>query len=144
MSGVQLVGGLTVLATAATLASGARAVRAGRRLHLLMAFGAGVLLGAAIFDLLPKALAAGARGGGGRAALAVTGRSRWCLHSDRRARAALAMHDQRTVARQLAQAGREAPASSNWAVSAMRRRAPVGLAVHLIAHPERPKSRVGP
>ncbi len=58
-----IVGGLTALTAAATLLGGTLAIRAGRRLPLLMAFGGGVLLGAVYFDLLPEALAAGAAGG---------------------------------------------------------------------------------
>ena len=40
-----------------TLAGGFTAIYARRRIHLLMGFGAGVLLGATFFDLLPESLA---------------------------------------------------------------------------------------
>ena len=39
-----------------TLAGGYLAIAARRRLHLLMGVGAGVLLGAVFFDLLPESL----------------------------------------------------------------------------------------
>jgi ZIP family zinc transporter len=39
-----------------TLAGGFAAIYARRRIHLLMGFGAGVLLGATFFDLLPESL----------------------------------------------------------------------------------------
>ena len=39
-----------------TLAGGYAAIRLRRRIHLVMGFGAGVLLGAAFFDLLPESL----------------------------------------------------------------------------------------
>ncbi len=69
-----LVGGLTTLAAVGTLAGGTLAIRARRRLHLVMAFGAGVLIGAVYFDLLPEALTAGAMAGwSNRAVLALTG-----------------------------------------------------------------------
>lgn len=47
---------LTSLAMLSTLAGGFAAIYARRRIHLLMGFGAGVLLGATFFDLLPEAL----------------------------------------------------------------------------------------
>lgn len=69
-----MVAGLTALAALGTLTGGTLAIRARRRLHLLMAFGAGVLMGAVFFDLLPEALSAGAASGwANRAVLAVTG-----------------------------------------------------------------------
>ncbi len=46
----------TSLAMLSTLAGGFAAVYARRRIHLLMGFGAGVLLGATFFDLLPESL----------------------------------------------------------------------------------------
>ncbi len=74
MSQIWVVGGLTALAAVGTVVGGMVAIRAGRRLHLLMAFGAGVLVGAVYFDLLPEALAAGALAGwSSRVVLAVTG-----------------------------------------------------------------------
>jgi ZIP family zinc transporter len=53
----MLVLGFTSLAMLSTLAGGYVAIRAHRRVHLLLGFGAGVLLGAVFFDLLPEALA---------------------------------------------------------------------------------------
>ena len=47
----------TSLAMLSTLGGGFAAIYARRRIHLLMGFGAGVLLGATFFDLLPEALA---------------------------------------------------------------------------------------
>ncbi len=47
----------TTLAMLSTLAGGFAAIRFRRRIHLLMGFGAGVLLGATFFDLLPESLA---------------------------------------------------------------------------------------
>ena len=47
---------LTSLAMLSTLAGGFAAIYARRRIHLLMGFGAGVLLGATFFDLLPDSL----------------------------------------------------------------------------------------
>src|SRR6266404_6051354 len=53
----------TSLAMCSTLAGGYIAIVAHRRIHLLMGVGAGVLLGAVFFDLLPESLAiAGAEG----------------------------------------------------------------------------------
>src|SRR5437868_8010141 len=46
----------TSLAMCSTLAGGYAAVKARRRIHLLMGLGAGVLLGAVFFDLLPESL----------------------------------------------------------------------------------------
>ena len=46
----------TFLAMCSTLAGGYLAIKAHRRLHLLMGLGAGVLLGAVFFDLLPESL----------------------------------------------------------------------------------------
>ena len=47
----------TSLAMLSTLAGGFAAIRFRRRIHLLMGFGAGVLLGATFFDLLPESVA---------------------------------------------------------------------------------------
>jgi len=47
---------LTSLAMLSTLGGGMIAILAHRRLHLLLGLGAGVLLGAVFFDLLPEAL----------------------------------------------------------------------------------------
>src|SRR2546423_2897181 len=47
---------LTSLAMCSTLLGGYVAIKAHRRIHLLMGLGAGVLLGAVFFDLLPEAL----------------------------------------------------------------------------------------
>lgn len=47
---------LTSLAMVSTLVGGYVAVKAHRRLHLLMGLGAGVLLGAVFFDLLPESI----------------------------------------------------------------------------------------
>jgi ZIP family zinc transporter len=46
----------TSLAMCSTLAGGYVAIKAQRRIHLLMGLGAGVLLGAVFFDLLPESL----------------------------------------------------------------------------------------
>ena len=48
---------LTSLAMCSTLLGGFLAIAARRRIHLLMGLGAGVLLGAVFFDLLPESLA---------------------------------------------------------------------------------------
>src|SRR5258708_1212308 len=45
------------LAMCSTMAGGFLAIAARRRIHLLMGLGAGVLLGAVFFDLLPESLA---------------------------------------------------------------------------------------
>jgi zinc transporter, ZIP family len=64
---------LTVLAAISTLSGGWLALRARRYIHLLLGFGAGVLLGATFFDLLPEAMeAAGERGWTSRGVLALT------------------------------------------------------------------------
>ena len=56
-----------------TLSGGWLALRARKHLHLLLGFGAGVLLGATFFDLLPEAIeAAGPRGWTSREILALT------------------------------------------------------------------------
>lgn len=47
----------TSLAMLSTLAGGLAAIRLRHRIHLLLGFGAGVLLGATFFDLLPESLA---------------------------------------------------------------------------------------
>ncbi len=74
MTSALIVTGFTALAALSTLAGGTVAIRAGRRLPLVMAFGAGVLVGAVYFDLLPEAIAAAATAGWtARAVLAVTG-----------------------------------------------------------------------
>ncbi|MFZ3211679.1 MAG: zinc permease [Terriglobales bacterium] len=64
---------LTALAALSTLIGGWLALRARKHIHLLLGFGAGVLLGATFFDLLPEAIeAAGARGWTSRGVLALT------------------------------------------------------------------------
>ena len=64
---------LTVLAGISTLSGGWLALRARKHIHLLLGFGAGVLLGATFFDLLPEAIeAAGQRGWTSRGVLALT------------------------------------------------------------------------
>jgi ZIP family zinc transporter len=61
-----------LLAMGSTLAGGYFAIRAGRRVHLLMGFGAGVLLGAVFFDLLPESLSlAGEQGWSSRTILGI-------------------------------------------------------------------------
>jgi ZIP family zinc transporter len=47
---------LTSLSMISTLTGGYIAIRAQRRVHLLLGFGAGVLLGAVFFDLLPESI----------------------------------------------------------------------------------------
>ena len=54
---------LTSLSAVSTLAGGLAAVWFRRRVHLLLGFGAGTLLGATFFDLLPEAIAAANRRG---------------------------------------------------------------------------------
>ena len=64
---------LTSLASLSTLVGGWLALRARKHVHLLLGFGAGVLLGATFFDLLPEAIqAASARGWTNRGVLALT------------------------------------------------------------------------
>jgi zinc transporter, ZIP family len=64
---------LTALAALSTLIGGWLALRARKHIHLLLGFGAGVLLGATFFDLLPEAIeAAGSRGWTSRGVLALT------------------------------------------------------------------------
>ena len=64
---------LTALASLSTLLGGWLALRARKHIHLLLGFGAGVLLGATFFDLLPEAIdAAAARGWTSRGVLALT------------------------------------------------------------------------
>jgi zinc and cadmium transporter len=58
---------LTSMAAASTSVGGYCAILLQRRVYLLMAFGAGVLVGAAFLDLLPSALSAAATSGGSRA-----------------------------------------------------------------------------
>jgi len=63
---------LTLTTAVSTLMGGWIAVRERRRVHVLLGFGAGVLLGASFFDLLPEALMAAARQGwSNRATLAL-------------------------------------------------------------------------
>lgn len=57
---------LTSMAAASTSVGGYCAVLLQRKVHLLMAFGAGVLVGAAFLDLLPSALSAAAASGSAR------------------------------------------------------------------------------
>jgi len=62
----------TSLAMLSTLLGGVIAIRARRRIHLLMGLGAGVLLGAVFFDLLPESLVvASANGWSNRTVLAI-------------------------------------------------------------------------
>jgi len=64
---------LTVFAALSTLIGGWLALHARRHIHLLLGFGAGVLLGATFFDLLPEAIeTAGQRGWTSREVLALT------------------------------------------------------------------------
>jgi ZIP family zinc transporter len=64
---------LTSLASLSTILGGWVGLRARRHIHLLLGFGAGVLLGATFFDLLPEAIeAAGPRGWTSRGVLALT------------------------------------------------------------------------
>jgi ZIP family zinc transporter len=63
---------LTALASLSTLIGGWLALHARKHIHLLLGFGAGVLLGATFFDLLPEAIeAAGPRGWTSRGILAL-------------------------------------------------------------------------
>lgn len=54
---------LTSLSMVSTLTGGYIAVRQHRRVHLLLGFGAGVLLGAVFFDLLPESISIAQKGG---------------------------------------------------------------------------------
>lgn len=64
---------LTALASCSTLAGGWLGLHARKYLHLLLGFGAGVLLGATFFDLLPEAIEAAAQNGwSSRGILALT------------------------------------------------------------------------
>jgi len=54
---------LTGFAALSTLLGGWLAVRARKHIHLLLGFGAGVLLGATFFDLLPEAIETAGQGG---------------------------------------------------------------------------------
>ena len=54
---------LTAFAALSTLFGGWLALRARKHIHLLLGFGAGVLLGATFFDLLPEAIDAAGQGG---------------------------------------------------------------------------------
>jgi zinc transporter ZupT len=64
---------LTAFAALSTLFGGWLGIRAHKHIHLLLGFGAGVLLGATFFDLLPEAIeAAGQRGWSSREILALT------------------------------------------------------------------------
>ena len=51
--------GLGLAAAAATLAGGALALRFSDRIHLILGFSAGAVIGVALFDLLPEAFALG-------------------------------------------------------------------------------------
>src|SRR5260370_20109676 len=53
----------TLLAMCSTLVGGYIAIAARRQIHLLMGLGAGVLLGAVFFDLLPESLSVAAAQG---------------------------------------------------------------------------------
>jgi zinc transporter ZupT len=55
---------LTAFAALSTLFGGWLALRARKHIHLLLGFGAGVLLGATFFDLLPEAIDAAGQGDG--------------------------------------------------------------------------------
>ncbi len=61
--GAGKLGGLLILlglaAGAATLLGGALALRLERRVHLILGFSAGAVVGVALFDLLPEALSLG-------------------------------------------------------------------------------------
>ncbi len=62
----------TLLAMCSTLVGGYIAIVARHRIHLLMGLGAGVLLGAVFFDLLPESLLiAAAQGWGFRFVLGI-------------------------------------------------------------------------
>jgi ZIP family zinc transporter len=64
---------LTALSAVSTLSGGWLAIRARKHIHLLLGFGAGVLLGATFLDLLPEAIdAAAQRGWTSRGVLALT------------------------------------------------------------------------
>jgi ZIP family zinc transporter len=52
---------LGIAAAAATLAGGALALRFGNRIHLIIGFSAGAVMGVALLDLLPEALELGGR-----------------------------------------------------------------------------------
>ncbi|HWC17885.1 MAG TPA: hypothetical protein VG498_12775, partial [Terriglobales bacterium] len=54
---------LTSVSAVSTLIGGWAAIKARRYAHLLLGFGAGALVGATFFDLLPEALAAANHGG---------------------------------------------------------------------------------
>lgn len=60
---------LTFMTAVSTLAGGWIAVRERRRVHVLLGFGAGVLLGASFFDLLPEAVIAADKQAGALARL---------------------------------------------------------------------------
>ncbi len=63
---------LTCLSAVSTLLGGWTAIKARRWTHLLLGFGAGAILGATFFDLLPEALAAAhSRGWSGRTELSL-------------------------------------------------------------------------
>jgi len=63
---------LTGFAALSTLFGGWLALRARKHIHLLLGFGAGVLLGATFFDLLPEAIEAAGQGWTSREILALT------------------------------------------------------------------------
>ncbi|MBV8592897.1 MAG: hypothetical protein JOZ27_01210 [Caulobacteraceae bacterium] len=65
-----LLAGLGLAAGAATLVGGGLALRYARRLHLLLGFSAGAVIGVALLDLLPEAMRLNA-GGADRAAWAI-------------------------------------------------------------------------
>src|SRR5258708_22092162 len=63
---------LALLAMCSTLGGGYLAARSTKHIHLLMGFGAGVLLGAVFFDLLPESLLiAGEQGWSARVVLGI-------------------------------------------------------------------------
>ena len=59
-AGIALPVAFGAAASASTFLGGLLALRLGRHIHLVMALTAGVVLGVALFDLLPEALAIGA------------------------------------------------------------------------------------
>ncbi|MGI9169049.1 MAG: ZIP family metal transporter, partial [Caulobacteraceae bacterium] len=67
--------GLGVAAGAATLAGGWLALRLAKKIHLILGFSAGAVIGVALFDLLPEALALGSkdRGPAGVTAIVAVG-----------------------------------------------------------------------
>jgi ZIP family zinc transporter len=63
MSQALLLAGLGLAAGAATLAGGALALRFASRLHLVLGFSAGAVIGVALLDLMPECLSLNAAGG---------------------------------------------------------------------------------